>query len=56
MKKLKRKLLQILLYTTVWRNVDKYVDLRHYDSNNIKLGREKKKWEVLFLQYLYGYY
>ena len=40
MKKLKKIILRMLLYTICWRNVDKLYNLRHYDSNNVKLGGE----------------
>lgn len=42
MKKLKRKLLTAMLYTICWRNVDKHVSLRHYDSNNIELRGDEQ--------------
>ena len=37
MKKLKKTLLQALLYTICWRNVDKHVSVQHYDSYYVKL-------------------
>lgn len=42
MKKLKKIILRMLLYTICWRNVDKLYDIWAYDSYYIKLGKEKK--------------
>lgn len=50
MKKLKRKLLTVMLYTAVWRNVDKHVDIwifTKYDllgGRNERFYRKTRKW------------
>ncbi len=54
MKKIKKIILQTLLYTICWRNVDKLYNLRHYDSYYIKLGGEKMNLikEIFFWWFL----
>ena len=41
MKKIKKKLLTAMLCTICYRNVDRLYNLRHYDSYNVKLGKER---------------
>lgn len=43
MKKLKRIILQIIFYTSVWRNVDRHVYIRLNDSNYIELANFTRK-------------
>ena len=45
MKKIKKKLLQIMLYTICYRNVDKLNNVWVYDSNYIELKKRRRKME-----------
>ncbi len=43
MKKIKKKLLQIMLYTVCWRNVDRLNNIWIYDSYYIELKKERRR-------------